>query len=387
MTLTGTQAQLNAALASLAYAGAADWSGADTLTVTTTDPVGAASAGAVNLAIAAVNDAPAIGNNSFAIAAGSTTVLGTANLSATDVDNAAAGLAFQIGALANGQFELVSAPGVAISTFTQAQLAGGQVQFVHAGTGAPSFTILLSDGTALAGPYAASISFTPAAAPAAADPLAPPTPKDAPITLAALGPAGVLSTTTTDVATGIASAFYRGHAPAGDRDGDANFAEAAAQAVAAAPARVVRADSGVIETATQRAPDAGFGPLRAEAGVIDTALQLADTRMGNGRGTLLAGDAGSSFAETDEERVQIEIVLGTVRVTGIALSVGAVWWAARAAGLVASLLTTTPAWRHVDPLPVLSRDPDADEEEVEQDKEKRDEEHRAAWVLEGKGTA
>jgi hypothetical protein len=69
-----------------------------------------------------------------------------------------------------------------------------------------------------------------------------------------------------------------------------------------------------------------------------------------------------------------------------ALSVGAVWSAARAAGLVASLLTTTPAWRHVDPLPVLGNDPDTDEDEdVEEDQEKRDDEHRARWVLDEAG--
>ncbi|MGE5794695.1 MAG: hypothetical protein ACM36B_18515 [Bacteroidota bacterium] len=40
------------------------------------------------------------------------------------------------------------------------------------------------------------------------------------------------------------------------------------------------------------------------------------------------------------------------------VSVGAVWWAARAAGLVSSLLAITPTWRHLDPLPVLGRDDD-----------------------------
>jgi hypothetical protein len=61
-----------------------------------------------------------------------------------------------------------------------------------------------------------------------------------------------------------------------------------------------------------------------------------------------------------------------------------VWWAARAAGLIASLLASSPAWRHVDPLPVLGRDEgDEDEYDVaEKDKDRKDEEHRAAWVLE-----
>ena len=86
----------------------------------------------------------------------------------------------------------------------------------------------------------------------------------------------------------------------------------------------------------------------------------------------------------DEERTRIEVVLNSVRITGLAFSVGAVWWAARAAGLVASLLASSPAWRHVDPLPVLGRDEEDEEEiaDVEEDKDQKDDEHRAAWVLE-----
>jgi hypothetical protein len=87
---------------------------------------------------------------------------------------------------------------------------------------------------------------------------------------------------------------------------------------------------------------------------------------------------------SEEERQRIEVVLNSVRITGLALSVGAVWWAARAAGLVASLLASSPAWRHVDPLPVLGRDEEEEGEwdESTEDQDKKDEEHRAAWVLE-----
>jgi hypothetical protein len=37
----------------------------------------------------------------------------------------------------------------------------------------------------------------------------------------------------------------------------------------------------------------------------------------------------------------------------LSLSLGLVWWATRASGLVSSLLITTPAWRTIDPLPVF----------------------------------
>ena len=59
---------------------------------------------------------------------------------------------------------------------------------------------------------------------------------------------------------------------------------------------------------------------------------------------LRAGDAGR-FLEVGwvlyEAGVRaIEVTLTSVRITGLAMSVGAVWWAARAAGLIASVLAS-----------------------------------------------
>jgi hypothetical protein len=122
----------------------------------------------------------------------------------------------------------------------------------------------------------------------------------------------------------------------------------------------VRMQGDVIETSTMRAE---IEPIRAEMQVIPTRHELD---------------------LSEDERQRIEVVLNSVRITGLALSVGAVWWAARAAGLVASLLASSPAWRHVDPLPVLGRDEEEEEwDESAEDQDKKDDEHRAAWVLEG----
>lgn len=133
----------------------------------------------------------------------------------------------------------------------------------------------------------------------------------------------------------------------------------------------VRAESEVLATSPYAAPDTRFRPLRAEAGLIDTATRVTEATATPMRARLEVGSAGDSIAEIDEELRQFEIVPGTIRVS-----------AARAAGLVASLLTATPASRHVDPLPVLGRDPETeDEDEAEIDHDKRADEHRARWVL------
>lgn len=45
-----------------------------------------------------------------------------------------------------------------------------------------------------------------------------------------------------------------------------------------------------------------------------------------------------------------------VKVTGVAVTASAVWWALRATGLLASVMTSLPAWRQVDLLSLLPED-------------------------------
>ncbi|MFK8031921.1 MAG: cadherin-like domain-containing protein, partial [Gammaproteobacteria bacterium] len=108
-----------------------------------------------------INDAPVIGTNSLTLNEGETVVLNGADLSATDIDTADATLTFTVSGVTNGQFELVSNAGVAITSFTQAQITAGDVQFVHnGGEVAPTYSVLVSDGLLSDGPVAATIMFT-----------------------------------------------------------------------------------------------------------------------------------------------------------------------------------------------------------------------------------
>jgi hypothetical protein len=258
---------------------------------------------------------------------------------------------------------------VAIATFTQQQILNGEVRFVHDGSNlAPTFSIQVTDGTAPVGPFAANIVFN-------LSNFTPPSPPGG-------GGGGGGSTTVTSSAPppapGPASdpgptfqSFLR--PPTGAQEGGEDVEEprpapslsAEARAVAAlAQTLPIRTQAEVLETTPTRT-EIEVEPIRAEMQVLPTSHQ---------------------FAQDDEEKRRIEVIMGTVRITGLALSVGAVWWAARAAGLIASLLASAPAWRHMDPLPVLGRD-EEDEQDREdaddEDQDRRDEEHRASWILEG----
>ena len=121
----------------------------------------------------------------------------------------------------------------------------------------------------------------------------------------------------------------------------------------------------------KQAADAGAGSLaerRAVAlddfiaqGVDDTVLKLdggfrmlLSPNLHRSSGASMATQTGAAASENDEAGASINIDIDTVRYAGVALSAGVVWWVTRAGGLVASMLATAPAWRHLDLLPVLA---------------------------------
>jgi len=94
----------------------------------------------------------------------------------------------------------------------------------------------------------------------------------------------------------------------------------------------------------------------------------------------------SAFPNAGEEAPhdQIQILIDSVKMGGLALSVGVVWWASRISGLLGSLLASAPAWRHIDPLPVVGRDDDDEAEWLEPDDRDADANELAvSLVLEG----
>jgi hypothetical protein len=58
-----------------------------------------------------------------------------------------------------------------------------------------------------------------------------------------------------------------------------------------------------------------------------------------------------------------KVYLGTALVSSIGLSVGYVVWLLRGGMLLASLLSSMPAWQFLDPLPILARKEDDDHDD------------------------
>ncbi|WP_374590204.1 DUF4347 domain-containing protein [Aquabacterium sp.] len=118
-------------------------------------------------------------------------------------------------------------------------------------------------------------------------------------------------------------------------------------------AYAIDANTGLAETGRGYAAD-----WLAEAGKPAPIQWLLD-QIQNQRQTASDGVASTAARQqlvqwTDGSEAQsLQGVAASVKSGGVAVSVGMVWWATRLSGLVTGLMASTPAWRSLDPLPIL----------------------------------
>ncbi|MEM6469383.1 MAG: cadherin-like domain-containing protein, partial [Planctomycetota bacterium] len=173
LTILGTQADINATLASLTYTGDTDVTGtnADNLIVTTDDQGNTGSGGArtdsdsIQIDITPINDEEVLSTNAgITVAEGSSgNTITTAMLETTDVDNANAALVYTVdGVVTSGTLRLNGTALSLSSTFTQADIDAGRLTYDHNGSEIRSdsfdFTVDDGSGTTSSGSFAISIT-------------------------------------------------------------------------------------------------------------------------------------------------------------------------------------------------------------------------------------
>ena len=346
--------------------------------------------------VTAVNDAPVLGNNTLTIAQGGSLILSSANLSASDVDTPVASLTFTVSNLSNGRFELVASPGVPVSSFTQAAIGAGQVRFVQNGSAsAPSYDVAVSDGTIVLPPSPVTLggfALTPVAALTPPPVIAAPAPVQIPVVTPAPQPVAP--------------------APAPSELPSASPPEAPSSASSEPPPAPTVGEGGPILSAVGdwwRRPLAAKGQGGAcsqyvhARGTETHARELEPfTRAGARRdGSADPGQRADLHAVWAEHAGDLDASTAFPRRRprwrarpdpdhhgdggdgGIALSVGVVWWASRVGGLIGSLLASMPAWRHLDPLPIVGRDEEEEQWDETQDADADADELAVSMVLEG----
>jgi hypothetical protein len=141
---TFNQADINAGRLTYAHNGSETTT--DSFQFTISDGIYTSGANTFNLTMTPVNDSPTIATNTGAtVAEGGSVVITTAMLNEGDPDDSGAGLTYTASAVTNG---IIRVNSVTQTTFTQADINSGLVEFVHNGgeTTTASFNISLADG-------------------------------------------------------------------------------------------------------------------------------------------------------------------------------------------------------------------------------------------------
>ncbi len=309
--------------------------------------------------VANVDEAPVITRHALLISEQGLALV----LQAADPESGAAALVYEVSSSRGGAFELRGQPGQALTVFSQADVDAGRVVFVaDAGGAAPSYTLMLSDGVNRVDAGAPQLVGNVAAAPAPA-----------------IATAVELPPATPSAATPVSAVKASLDQPRAEAN-DAGAA-IAIDAAPAAPEASLPADDAVPRPASSvlastANPVAVAAPTLRGAGTEASALwgaaQIALTAPGDEAAAIVqriafdyfGADGGSStFAQAldevrrqmNDESAPVQMGLATSALVSSGLSVGYVLWLARGGVLVASLISSVPAWASVDPLPVLAQ--------------------------------
>ncbi|MBK9308522.1 MAG: tandem-95 repeat protein [Nitrospira sp.] len=148
LTLSGSQVDINATLATLVYQGTSNYSGSDTLTVTSTDTNSGTDVDTVAITVNAVNDPTVVTGGTSGSGTEDTTITGT--LTATDVDGLADGTVFTVSTAAtNGVASIDPATGLWSYTPTADW------------NGTDSFTVTITDDAGNSTTQVISVTVTP----------------------------------------------------------------------------------------------------------------------------------------------------------------------------------------------------------------------------------
>ncbi len=331
---------------------------------------------AITVTVTNVDEPPMVLANALSVNYGVTRL----DVQAQDPDTPTAALVYQVSGESGGWFVLSSAPNSRIASFTQAQVDAGTVVFRLDGTGRdPGYVLALSDGTTSLPPGAALVKLvgsipidglSGAASTLAAD--NPPPQEAAPARPSA------------DASAELNVAEVLGRAPtaAGHLRDDAllldrEVAAAWQRSTEIAPAVNVRlsAVAAFASRATAGGLDAPVAAAWTEARATPAArfdvapwrpvvsIDLADTSAGR----QLAQVLDRMGEEVRGDHAETVVAIGSTALVSGGLSVGYVLWLLRGGVLVATVMSSVPAWAGIDPLPVLSQARRQDEDDGEQD--------------------
>jgi hypothetical protein len=343
---------------------------------------------AMTVNVASVNDAPEGANNTVMMQQDGVYAFSAADFGFSDADGDAFAGVVVATVPSGGVITDNGAPVTAGQTLSAADIAAGLVRYTptFGASGEPyaSFTFRVQDsgGTANGGANTDAIArtLTMNVIPALAlgpgtTPVPAPVRTPAPVTPPAAAPsenASVALTAQTPLAAASARLLLASNDLFGTRtDVDEGFRVSAAAAQPLAPVfataqrltnggAVAGADSGMPASMTS------VEEKQLEFGLFGS-MPVSDSASGGSRASGLAGDLDRLRDDIEQQADLEHWMAGSMAVGSFSLTVGYVLWLLRGGALIASLLSSLPAWRLIDPLPVLSRVDDEEDADEDQD--------------------
>ncbi len=352
-----------AGILTLGYA--PDAFGSSTITVRATDSGGLSTETTFMVTVNAVNDAPSLATSAISVTQGKTIVLDGSVLSAVDTDNTPGELTYVVTAApAKGTLTLNGAALGTGGTFTQADVDAGRIHYTHtANTTSPdNLGIKLVDaaGSAITGTLVLNVLPAPPSPTGAIpmpEPLSGPAPAQPGVddaTIAGTGADEAAAPSPEPVSVLITpdgkddekrDGFVRND-NAAENLNDADRKAGMLNPVQIAFNTALLQNEAPIATPLLVTLNRALDAIASDA----RALESLKTSLGNDR----FQQQLNQLQEEIRQRLNLDrnTVASTLAVS-TGLSVGYVLWLVRGGILISSLLSSLPAWRLIDPLPIL----------------------------------
>jgi len=311
-----------------------------------------------------VNDAPMLGNNRLSISQGATVTLDGSMLSAADVDHPDASVVFNVSDITAGHFALAGDPSTPITSFDQSEISAGNVVFVHDGSDAqPGYSVSVSDGADSTAAVPADITFLPSNGnnlTLTESNAMPPKKAEAEPGLSVKSAEPDSSAGDMPLSGGAVTPITSATQNVID-DGIVVFIQDENNTPASVGSDFGRDDSGRNED-KPRSPAAYFSYQKLKLMLSASNNKELSDALGNFEiSALSASDYNLVRNSLDaiKEEINAEImlgrtVLGSAIAASIGLSAGYVVWLLKGGSLLASVLSSLPAWQLADPLAILS---------------------------------
>ncbi len=352
---------------------------APNLVIAVSDFVASDGPRSVAIGFASINDVPALAVGSASFGENATVAIDASRLMSNDADNTASQLVFTLlSGPSAGHLEFSDNPGVVVTRFTQADIDSGRLRYVHTGSGQDdSFAFSVSDGrTSIRATFSLYATAPGGDSPAFASlpgtgiqdsgETAPQTSTSESVPLSTEAKPAAPNPSSFSIVLRVEPEASSPVIVAVAPDSSAGTTAASVPVSVVSSRRTAAMPSLALSSAVQASALPVNFALSLEGGDNGRAgsavtVELSDTRY------LRQLDEARQRSASEMKFDQIAI--GSSIAASTSLSIGYVLWLLRGGVLVSSLLSSLPAWRMVDPLPVLGKvkndDDDEDEESLQ----------------------